>query len=361
MIKPIKIAILSSNHGHAKGYYALKDDPFFDLVAVSVVPEYRERAFTERLAGIPIYDNNEELYNTHPDLEAVIVASDNRTHIKEVREAASRGLHVFSMKVPTFDLDEYDEMIRLTEDRGLVCQVELEMRERAEIYRIKELIDEGKIGRLLSVNMINYSHNPVWWRPWQCSPEDSFGKRVPLKDGDNRFRGGALADHPHVFDVIRVITGAGYDTVYAEVAPNIREVETEDMIRVIGTLTDGTLFSIDPSYANNEHHVEKMVDWIKYPRPVEVTLNVVGTEGVIVANVYERSIYVQSGARGDYMAHEVENIGTWNKRMYDFYRSVRHGKPVTVGLREHKDTIRAMLAAYESVSQGKAVKLNTNT
>ena len=31
-IKPIKIGILSCNHGHAKGYYAIKDDPHFEVV-----------------------------------------------------------------------------------------------------------------------------------------------------------------------------------------------------------------------------------------------------------------------------------------------------------------------------------------
>ena len=358
MIKPIKIAILSCNHGHAKGYYALKDDPFFELVAVSIKPDYRDRVFAERLGNVPIYDNNEDLYRNHPDLEAVIIGSDNRSHITEFREAIARDLHIFSMKVPTFDLSEYDEMISLSESRGVVCQVELEMRERAEIYRVKELIEQGSLGKLLSISMTNYSHNPVWWRPWQCSPEDSFGKRVPLRPGDARFRGGALADHPHVFDVIRVITGASFDSVYADVAPNLRPVETEDMIRLIGKLSDGTLFSIDPSYANDEHHVDKMIDWIKYPRPVEVTMNLVGTEGTLVANVYERSIYLQGGARGEYMASEVENVGAWNKRMHDFYRSVRHGEPVTVGLREHRETILAMLAAYESVSRSRPVKLS---
>ena len=40
MIKPVKIAILSCNHGHAKGYYPLKNDPMFELVAVSIAPDY---------------------------------------------------------------------------------------------------------------------------------------------------------------------------------------------------------------------------------------------------------------------------------------------------------------------------------
>ena len=214
MIKPVKVAILSCNHGHSPGYYGLKSDPMFELVAVSLKPEAYADVRVKNLEGIPQYGTDTELLDAHPELEAVIIASDNASHFQQVREAAKRGLHIFSMKVPTFDMEEYDEMIRLTEEAGVVCQVELEMRHHAPIYRIKEAIEAGKIGKLLSVNAVNYSHNPVWWRPWQANPEASYGKRVSLRDGDDRFRGGALADHPHLFDLIRYV--AQQDTNKAE-------------------------------------------------------------------------------------------------------------------------------------------------
>ena len=74
-IKPIKIAILSCNHGHGKAYYELQDDPMFDLVGVSVEPGYRTKVALERIPNVPKYDSDEELYQNHPDIEAVIIAS----------------------------------------------------------------------------------------------------------------------------------------------------------------------------------------------------------------------------------------------------------------------------------------------
>ena len=53
MIKPIKIAILSCNHGHAPGYYGLKNDPMFDLVAVSLKDEAYHDVRVKNLEGIP--------------------------------------------------------------------------------------------------------------------------------------------------------------------------------------------------------------------------------------------------------------------------------------------------------------------
>ncbi len=357
MIKPIKIAILSCNHGHAKAYYGLMDDPLYELVAVSVEPGYKDKTYMERLPGIPKYDSDEELYANHPDIEAVVVGSANRKHFEQVKVACEKGLHIMSMKVPTFDLEEYRQMKELTQKAGVVFKVELEMRHHAEIFRVKELIEQGAIGEPLSITMLNYSHNPVWWRPWQASPEESWGKRVRLRPGEDRFRGGALADHPHVFDAIRLVTGSSYDTVFAEVAPNMRDIETEDLIHVIGKLKNGMTYSIDPSYANNEYKVVRMYDWEKYPRCVEVTMNVVGTKGTILADVYGRAYYFQGGGHGDYLVHGTGHPGGWNRQMDEFYHCVRDGEKPEVGLIEHEETIRAMNAAYDSITTGKVIKM----
>lgn len=356
MIKPIKIAILSCNHGHAKSYYDLINNPLFELVGISIV--YGSEAIERLPDSIPRYRTDEELYNAHPELEAVIIASDNKTHMQQVRDAAKRGLHIFSMKIPTFDLDEYREMVELTEKNGLAFQVELEMRHHAPLYHVRDIIQSGKYGKLLSINMVNYSHNPVWWRGWQCDPEASFGKVVSLKPDDPRFRGGALADHPHVFDAIRFVTGASFDTVYANVAPNLRDsVKVEEMVRLIGKLDNGAIFSIDPSYANDEHHVPVQVEWEKYPRCVEVYMTAVCEKGTIICDLYGKTFCRQTGRDGEYMCVTAWNQ-LWNRRIQEFYECVREGEKPPVGLRDHYASIVTMLAAYESISTGKPVKVN---
>lgn len=359
-MNPVKIAILSCNHGHAPGYYGLKNDPMFDLVAVSLKPEAFSDVRIENLADVPQYSSDSALYDAHPELEAVLIASDNASHFEQFQEAARRGLHIFSMKVPTFDMAQYEEMIRLAEQANIVCQVEMEMRHHAPVYRVKEIMESGQIGQVLAINAVNYSHNPVWWRPWQADPEASYGSRVPLRPGDDRFRGGALADHPHLFDLIRFLTGSEFAEVFAEVSPNIREgVETEDMIRVTGRLRNGVIYSIDPSYANDEDHVSKMVgmDWNKYPRCVEVFMTVVGTKGVLIADLYGKTYCFQRKSNGKYALSGLGSAGLWNRRTEEFYHCIRCGAKPAVGLREHYHSILAMNAAYDSIATGQIMKL----
>ena len=357
-IKPIKIAILGCNHGHARGYFRLRHDPFYELVAYSVAPGYRDKIDFSVLNGIPTYDSDEELFNNHPEIEAVVIGSDNASHMRQMRECCKRGIHVYSMKVPTYDPEEYEEMIRITEQAGVVCHIELEMRHHAEVYRVKEIIDSGEIGELLSINLLNYSHNPGWWRPWQVSPEGSYGKRVKISPDSNLYRGGALADHPHVFDITRLLTGSTFSEVYCEVAPNFRDLETEDLIRVMGRMKNGVIFSIDPSYANNENKVDRQVNWERYPRCVEVTMNIVGTKGTLVADLYGKAFSCQRDEGGFYLSCGPSPIGFWNRRMQDFYESIRFGMKGPIGLREHYESIMTMVAAYESAYSGEIVNLN---
>ena len=181
---------------------------------------------------------------------------------------------------------------------------------------------------------------------------------------EDRFRGGALADHPHLFDLIRYITGSEFSEVYAEVSPNIREgVETEDMIRIIGRLENGVCYSVDPSYANNEEHVTQMIgmDWNQYPRCVEVFMTAVGTKGVIIADLYGKTYCFQRQSNGKYAVGSLGSSGLWNRRTEEFYHCIRDGKKPTVGLREHRNSILTMNAAYESVSAGKVIHLQGGT
>ncbi len=365
-MKPVKIAILSCIHGHAPGYFSLANDPHYELVAISVVPDsYRicHETGYGTMPDVPVYHSDEELYASHPDLEAVVVGSENKNHFAQTVEALKRGLHVFSMKVPTLNMDEYDKMMELAKETGRVVQVELELRGFPAIYRVRDLIADGAIGELETINIVNYSHNPVWWCPWQCDPELSYGEKLPLRPGDDRCRGGALTDHAHPFDLVRLMTGSDFDTVYANVTPNIREgVQTEDMIHLIGKMKNGVVFTIDPSYANDEEHVDELVNtyhWRIYPSVVEVFMTAVGSKGVIISNLYGKNSYVQVGEDRKY--HTVlggnEYAGIRSAARNEFYHCIREGREPSANLAFHKNSMETVVAAYDSVYYGRPVKV----
>lgn len=358
-MKPLKIAMMSMTHGHTRKYYqVLKENPKLDWVAVSTANEEVKQVFLSKVSGIPCYDSDEAMLDAHPEIEAVVLASENSDHLRQIKLCAERKIHILSMKVPTFDMDEYDEMIKLVEENDIICQVELELHYNPVVVRMKELVKSGEIGEMKAFNATNITLSPVWAFPWQGVPEKSYGKRVTIKEGDTRFRGGALCDHPHIFDMIREVTNSEFDTIYAEVAPNIRpDIEEEDMLSVIGRMKNGVIFSLDPSWSKMEERLKVPgPGWEVFPKRMEVNINISGDRGTIMTDCFGPNVY-HNGFPNDRYTVQYTYFDEWVGLIDEFVDNIRNHKLPKINLRWHKPTVEAMNAVYESIAKGAPVKL----
>ncbi len=356
-MKPVKVAMTSLTHGHTRKYFqTLKESPKLDWVAATAEnDEVRER-FYRAVEGVPCYGDEEEMLEKHPEIEAIIPASANARHLEQMRRYAERGIHVLSMKIPTFDMDEYDEMVRVVKKSGIVCQVELELHYNPVLQRIRQLLDGNQIGRIVSFQATNITLSPVWCFPWQGVPEDSYGARVPLSKEDARFRGGALCDHPHVFDLIRHLTGSDFEHIYAKVGPNIRtDLEVEDLLLVTGKMLDGTTFLFDPSWSRLEERLaEPGPGWEIAPKRMEVNLSIGGERGTILADCFGPNVY-HNGTPKDRYTVGYTYFDEWIGMIDEFVDCIRLGGEPKINLAWHRRTIEAMNACYESVRTGQPV------
>lgn len=358
-MKPLKIAILSMTHGHTRKYFqTLNDNPQLDWVAVSAEsPSVRDDFYTYGYNSIPCYLSDEEMFREHPEIEAVVIASANARHLVQVKMCAAKGIHVLSMKIPTFDMDEYDEMMDVVKKSGIVCQVELEMHYNPVIARMKSILAERRLGRLLSFNATNITLSPVYAFPWQGTPELSYGKRVSLKEGDWRFRGGALCDHPHIFDMIRWLTGSDFEYVYAEVGPNIRtDIEEEDVIMVNGKMRNGVSFLLDPSWSRHEEKVNTPLNWDLFPKRMEVNIDIFGEEGVLLSDCFGPNVW-HNGHPKDRYRVQYTYFDEWIGLIDEFVDCIRNKHIPKINLAWHRKTIEVMNACYESVRSGQPVYL----
>lgn len=355
----IKIAMMSMTHGHTRKYYqVLKENPKLEWIAVSTSNDTVRKTFLDSVQGIACYDSDEEMLDAHPEIQAVVIASENSEHLRQVKLCAERGIHVLSMKIPSFDMQEYDEMIKIVDESGIIFQVELELHYNPVIVRLKELINSGKIGKMLSFQATNVTLSPVWAFPWQGIPEKSYGKRIPLKDGDSRFRGGALCDHPHIFDLIREITGSEFESIFACAALNIRpDIEEEDMLSVIGKMKNGVVFSLDPSWSKMEERLSVPgPGWEVFPKRMEVNINIVGENGTIMTDCFGPNVY-HNGAPDDRYTVRYTYFDEWVGLIDEFTDNINNHTTPKINLRHHRKTIEAMNAVYDSIQQGKTIYL----
>lgn len=355
----IKIAMLGMTHGHTRKYFqVLKENPNLDWVGVATDDAFARENFYHNVSGVPCYDTANELFEAHPDLQAVVIASENSKHFEDLSLCANRGLDVLMMKIPTFDMDEYNQMIDLVKKTKIVCQVELELHYNPVVNRLKEIVASDKLGKLQAIQATNVTLCPAWAFPWQGSPEKSYGKRVRLSEANHRFRGGALCDHPHIFDLVREMTGSEFEAVYAECAPNLRrDLEVEDMLAINARMKNGVYVSLDPSWSKQETKIPYPgPGWEVAPKRMEVNVTLCGEKGEVFADCFGPNVYHDGGPNNRYTV-QYTYFDEWVGLMDEFIDCIRTRKTPHTNLESHKGTIEAMLACYESIATGKVIRL----
>ncbi len=145
--------------------YAVKNLPFFcsDLpfraelfgVATRDVQKAKNAASTY---GIPFATASEDEIIYHKDVDIVDVCTPNHCHFNTVKKALLAGKHVYCEKPLCTTYAEAKELSDLAKKAGVTAAIVFNNRHLAAVKRAKELIDEGKIGRILHFE-VQYLHN----------------------------------------------------------------------------------------------------------------------------------------------------------------------------------------------------------
>jgi predicted dehydrogenase len=106
-------------------------------------------ALAETAYGLRVTRDVHELVNM--DIDFVLVTSTNAAHADQVVLAAEADRHVFCEKPIALTLADADRMIAAVETAGVVNVVNYSMRYIDAYLKIKDLIDSGQMGQLLSI------------------------------------------------------------------------------------------------------------------------------------------------------------------------------------------------------------------
>jgi len=308
------------------------------------------------------YSDWRALLDACPDAEAIMIGSDNKHHFEMFQEAISRRLHIFSMKVVTMDETEGAKLLALTRDYDRTIQVELELHFGPQFQYARKLAAAGRLGEIKSIYLTNVSQSPInYFLNWG-DPELSYGRTVPIRPGASVFRGGALTDHPHPFDLIRWITGSEFKKVYAVSAKNQRDhLKVEDHVSITGELRNGIKVFVNPSYSNLEEKVATRR--LLWPKSLECNLKITGTKGYYATDFFDKHIYVVGN---NYQSPDRMIVDQTNRVRPDpgdsligcFAQCVRglRRKPEST-LADGIAAVKVMNAAYESIYRNAEVQL----
>ncbi|MFF4830708.1 Gfo/Idh/MocA family oxidoreductase [Streptomyces sp. NPDC001315] len=177
-------------------------------------PERQEQARAE-FPDVRVAATSDELFDRADDLDLVVIASPNKTHVPLATAALKAGLPVVVDKPIAGTAAEARELAALAEERGLLLSVFQNRRWDNDFLTLRKLIDEGELG-----DVWRFESRFERWRP---QPKGGW-----RESGDPAEIGGLLYDlGSHVVDQALVLFGPATQ-VYAEADVRRPGAETDD-------------------------------------------------------------------------------------------------------------------------------------
>jgi predicted dehydrogenase len=192
---------------------AATDGLALDTVVTSN-PERQDQARAEH-PGVRIAATPDELFDRADELDLIVIASPNKTHVPLAGTALKAGLPVVVDKPVAGTAAEARELAALAEDRGLLLSVFQNRRWDNDFLTLRALLDQGELG-----DVWRFESRFERWRP---QPKGGW-----RESGDPAEIGGLLYDlGSHVVDQALVLFGP-VTQVYAETVIRRAGAETDD-------------------------------------------------------------------------------------------------------------------------------------
>jgi predicted dehydrogenase len=118
-----------------------------ELVTCFSRDERRRGEFAERFGCEPAAGLEDAI--GHPDVEGMVLATPNDVHEEQALACAERGRHVFVEKPIADTVDAAERMRRACADAGVTLMVGHAFRRLGAARRVKALLDEGALGRVI--------------------------------------------------------------------------------------------------------------------------------------------------------------------------------------------------------------------
>lgn len=335
MVKKVIFGFLGVAHFHSDSYgRAIKQLPNGEVVGVYEADEKLGKEYAKKF-NIEYYDTPDKLLK-RDDIDAVIITAENAKHYELAIKAAEAGKHILCEKPIAVTVEQADDMIRKARKAGVKFQTCFVMRYHSTSTLVKNLIEDGIIGKVLALvgtNKLN-SSLPLL-RDWFTQPELSGG--------------GAVMDHTvHLADLIRWYTKSEAVEVYTEIGRNVNpRIKVEDNFLTTMQMENGAIGHIDGSWS----YASGLYTW------GDVTMEIIGTEGVIFLDAFRQNIY--------YIGMESPNNKlTWHyygcdpdlEMVRSFIECILEDKePIATGF-DGRQGVAITLASYESAMLGKPVR-----
>ncbi|WP_438347639.1 Gfo/Idh/MocA family protein [Paenibacillus sp. FA6] len=329
MMKVAVVGCGGMGHVHASAYHKMAD---VELTAVcDIIPE-RAQDLEQQTGATPYYSIDQML--AEADFDVISVTVPSYLHKEMTIKAAKAGKHVISEKPVSLSLEDTKDMIQCCEENGVRLFVGHVVRFFPEYARMKDFVDQGKIGQVGVVHTKRRGAHPADVAPWFREADKSGGVIIDLMI--------------HDIDYLRWVMGE-VKSVYA-MAHNDGKLE---FAYVTLNFASGAVANLEASWG--------------YPGAFHTGIELAGNLGVIrndsekCSSLAIRQMEQQNKASKFVAIPESPGYKTqYELELQHYISCIRSGDEAIVTAHDAYKALEIGLAAVESAKTGKVVSLEAN-
>ena len=313
MIKQLRAGVIgvgAMGKNHARLYSEL---PYVELIGVADVNEPIATSIAQSYGCKPFADYNDLLVQ---NLDAVSIVVPTTLHKKVALDAVQKGINVLVEKPIADTVENADEIIKAAREKGVKLMVGHTERFNPAIIKLKELIDNGLLGNIVSIS----------------------AKRVGPYNPRIRDVGIVLDLGTHDIDIMSYLYGERIKEVYASAGTVVHSHEDHAIITL--NFDSGSSGVID-------------TNWLT-PHKVR-NLTVIGSQGIAEVDCIDETlrIFDQEWIRDAKIGKE-EPL---KLELLHFIDCVQHDKKPLVSGEDGRHALEVALAAVESARTGKVMPI----
>lgn len=350
-MEKIKVGVIGCGHiaqqAHLPNYF---ENAKCELVAICEADEEVLSRTAEKYAVKHAFEDYQELLRSGL-VQAVSVCVPTRLHSQVVIESAENGVHVLCEKPIASDLSEADKMLEAVSNNGIKFSVGYNLRYLANHVKVKEYIQDGRIGK------------PIFAKA-QLIATGPYGKPKSSIGDETEKRIGCLFDlGAHLADLMLWMFGKP-SCVSAYFSTHLPGVKVDDSALVSMSFDSGTMGEISVAWAPIFNFGA-----IEGSRQIQVT----GTTGILESDIFGPSFQFYSAnslsckikgkirltpVRFDPKIPFQALNWSYKREIDDFLESVARNKAPPITGKEARESLRLILAAYESYGTNSRISLS---
>lgn len=197
--------------------------------------------------GCKAYADYEEMLDSE-QLDAVHICLPHYLHSKVACAAFERGVSVLSEKPMDVSLEAAEKAVSLAKEKGVLYGVIFQCRYNNSVKLVKEALDSGRLGKILSVRSIL-----TWNRPESYYLESDW-KGTWEKEG-----GGVIIDQAiHTIDLVNWLVDSPFKKVSCTLSRHgEKKLEVEDTAEGLISFENGVKYGF---YCMNNYAVDEPIE-----------------------------------------------------------------------------------------------------